>query len=189
MELYSVVFYHPEKGFLWGINKEGKYDCMTGVWSDEHDPIVLINTLLNAEMMLYECFYFQKRFDYEGVSYDLEMMRRKYVDLEEEMYQQEIYMDSVMGYHVWEWFMSCYSNHYMDVGDQRYILLDISLLKDERDQEMLINLDKYVQHLGRKMDLKKEMVSWEWKKLSEIRPWKSSDVVCEIRNELNYGLC
>jgi hypothetical protein len=187
MELFSVVFYHPEKGFLWGVNQEGKYDCMTGVWSDEYDPIVLINTLLNAEMMLYECFYLQKRFDYEGVSYDLEMMRRKYVDLEEEMYQQEIYMDGVMGYHIWEWFHT--SHHTLDVGNHRYLFLDISLLKDKRDEEMLMNLGDYCEYMNKKMNLKKEMKSWEWKKLSEIRPWKSSDVVCEIRSELNYGLC
>lgn len=71
MELYSLVFYHPEKGFLWGVNQEGQYDLMTGEWSDDYDPVLLIMTLLNAEMMLYEIFYMQKRFDYQCVSHDL----------------------------------------------------------------------------------------------------------------------
>ncbi len=191
MEYFSVIFYHPEKGFLWGINKEGKYDCMTGVWSDEYDPVLLINTLLNGEMLLYEYFYKQRRFENEdgGVSYELELMRRKYVDLEEEMYQVDIWMDGMMRYKMWEWFMKSYKVHTFDVGNHRYILLDISLLEDKRDEDILMNFEKYYKELIGNRDIQKEMVKWEWRKLSEIRTWKVSDVVCEIRNEIHFGLC
>ena len=192
MELYSLVFYHPEKGFLWGVNQEGQYDLMTGEWSDDYDPTLLIMTLLNAEMMLYEIFYLQKRFDYQGVSYDLEGMRRKYVDLEEEMYALEIYMENQMKRVIWEWFMKGYKTHTVYIensdGNHRYIILDISILESMEDVSMWMNLDFFYQQVMKKVNVQKQMVRWEWKQMKELRPWKSSDVVREIKNFLNVGI-
>jgi hypothetical protein len=192
MELYSLVFYHPEKGFLWGVNQEGQYDLMTGEWSDDYDPVLLISTLLNAEMMLYEIFYMQKRFDYQGVSHDLEGMRRKYVDLEEEMYALEIYMENQMKRVIWEWFMKGYKTHtvYMENshGNHRYIILDISILESMEDVSMWMNLDFFYQQVMKKVNVQKQMVRWEWKQMKELRPWKSTDVVREIKDFLNVGI-
>lgn len=188
MELYSLVFYHPEKGFLWGVNKEGRYDLMTGEWSDEYDPVLLISTLLNAEMMLYEIFYLQKRFDYQGVSYDLEGMRRKYIDLEEEMYGMEIYMENQMKMVIWDWFMKGYKIHTVLIGNHRYIILDVSILESMEDVSMWENFDLFYQQVMKKANFKKEMVKWEWKEMKDLRPWKTSDVVRELKEFLNVGL-
>lgn len=192
MELYSLVFYHPEKGFLWGVNQEGQYDLMTGEWSDDYDPVLLISTLLNAEMMLYEIFYMQKRFDYQGVSHDLEGMRRKYVDLEEEMYEMEIYMENQMKGVIWEWFMKGYKTHNVYIGNEdgnhRYIILDISILESMEDISMWMNLDLFYQQVMKKGNVQKQIKRWEWKKMNDLRPWKSSDVVREIKEFLNMGV-
>lgn len=192
MNLYSLVFYHPERGFLLGVNQEGKFDVMTGEWSDYHDPTMMITTLLNAEMLLYEIFYIHKRFGYDGSSYDLEGMRRKYMDLDEEMFQMEIPMESQMLQVIQEWYMNSYRKHVIDMGNEdwkhRYIILDVSLLDSMEDVSMWMHMDLFYQQVMKKVKVEKQMVKWEWKRWKEVRPWKSSDVLLEIREFLDMGV-
>lgn len=119
-------------------------------------------------------------------------MRRKYVDLEEEMYGMEIYMENQMKHVIWEWFMKGYKTHTVQIendwGNHRYIILDISILESMEDVSMWMNLDLFYQQVMKKVNVQKQMVRWEWKQMKELRPWKSSDVVREIKDYLNVGI-
>ena len=192
MDLFSILFYHPEKGFLWGINQEGEYDVMTGLWSDEHHPIELITTLLNGEMLLYESFYMQRRIEYLGGEIDVDVMREKYIHMNEELYQTVIPMEEVMKSVIWEWFMKGYRVQWMDIPDQGYhhyyLLLDISTIEYGNDVNALMSIDLFYNQMIKKMGIEKQMKSWEWKKLNQIKAWKSSDVSKEIKEYLDMGV-
>jgi hypothetical protein len=192
MNLFSILFYHPEKGFLWGVNQEGEYDVMTGLWSDDHHPVELITTLLNGEMSLYESYYMQRRIEHMGGHIDLQWMREKYVDMNEERYQEMNEMEEFMKGIVWEWFMKNNRMMILDIPDgeynHRYMLLDISQIEFVSDINALMSIDLFYGQMIKKMGVKKQMVGWEWKKFNEIRPWKSSDVAKEIKEYLDMGV-
>ena len=169
MNLFSILFYHPEKGFLWGVNQEGEYDVMTGLWSDDHHPVELITTLLNGEMSLYESYYMQRRIEHMGGHIDLQWMREKYVDMNEERYQEMNEMEEFMKGIVWEWFMKNNRVMILDIPDgeynHRYMLLDISQIEFVSDINALMSIDLFYGQMIKKMRIQKQMVGWEWKKV------------------------
>jgi hypothetical protein len=195
----SLCLYDKEKGFLFGKNRQGKYDIpVEKIGKDDIDVVDVLVRLLIREYVLYESFYFQRRCkkmvkDTYGVDVLKEMMeeiRTKYENRNGWYQHEYVYMESVFKQIVYEWLKNYVHMDFdieMENGNlNRMVIMDISHLSLQNDKNCLGTFDKNYKNIHSKY--KYGMKEYEWVKWEEIEWEKNTYFVNQVIEFMNMGV-
>ena len=205
----SVLLYHPQKGFLLGLNDKGKYEMISEqTLSKDNEMIEILSRGFIRETLLYENYYIQRRIEKFiewrwGLKIDInefiDDMRERYLVKDRRKYDtNEIskkvkLIEGVMREFIREWFDIGYRTTEFeiniiernDVYKSHVVILDISQLTFGSDINALSNLDIYYNKIenGNKYKMKE----YRWRRLDDINENNSSEMLNRMKNYLFMG--
>jgi hypothetical protein len=195
----SILFYEKERGFLFGKNRQGKYDiAMEKVWESDIEMIDVLVRLIVREYALYESYYFQRRCkkmvkDSYGVDVLKEMlneMKEKYKNGNAWYQYEYVYMESVFKEILFEW-MKDYANMEFDIEMEngcmnRIMIFDISNLSFQNDKNGIGGIHKTYGNIDKKY--KYGIMEYDWVKWEDIEWEKNTEMLNQVIDFMNVGI-
>jgi hypothetical protein len=157
----SLCLYDKEKGFLFGKNRQGKYDIpIEKIGKDDIDVVDVLVRLLIREYVLYESFYFQRRckkmvkdsYSVDVLKEMMEEIRTKYENGNGWYQYEYVYMECVFKQIVYEWLKN-YAHMDFDIELEngswnRMVIIDISHLLENKVLAAIHQKRKYQENIG-----------------------------------------